>query len=184
MHRDKRRLRDSMSDSARRFVYSLLLGLLGAMLMSCGDGGSAGVNGTVGRAVNSGDNSVSNAGMSFHRLTPPGLQTTEIPSSRRILTNPAEYADLWRRISEAPVPEVNFDRQVVVLVALGSRPNPGYQVHVHHVLQQRNATVVCYRELEPKPDRDYAAVVVYPFDIVAIPRTDTEIEIRRCPTVP
>jgi hypothetical protein len=82
-----------------------------------------------------------------------------------------EWASLWRAHgSSRPLPGVDFSREMVVGVFLGSRPNAGFAVEIVGYREAGDAVVVQYREITPAPDAITAQVIVSPYDMVAIPK--------------
>lgn len=59
--------------------------------------------------------------------------------------------------------------RMVVLWALGPKPNPGYGVTIDRVALAGRTLVVTGRTTEPDPDRMYAQVISYPYAAVAVP---------------
>ena len=91
-----------------------------------------------------------------------------------------EWTALWRlHGGERTRPNVDFSREVVVAVFMGTRPTAGFAVDIVGVRQEGQALVVSYRETRPAPDALTAQVLTSPFHIVAVPRgatTDVRFE--------
>jgi len=97
---------------------------------------------------------------------------SEVSAARQVTIRDREaWLSLWRAHgSSRPLPAVDFSREMVVAVFLGSRPTAGYAVEIVGYRQAGDAIVVQYRETAPAPDAITAQVIVSPYDVVAIPK--------------
>ena len=85
-----------------------------------------------------------------------------------------EWAKLWtEHAGERTRPNVDFSRDVVVAVFMGTRPTAGFSVEIVGVRQEGQALVVSYKETRPAPDALTAQVLTSPYHIVAVPRGST-----------
>jgi hypothetical protein len=87
----------------------------------------------------------------------------------------AKSAEEWRRLwtqhaGERPRPNVDFGREMVVGVFLGSRPTAGFTIEVVGAREEKGALVVQYRETRPAAGGVTAQVLTSPYHIVAVPR--------------
>jgi len=92
----------------------------------------------------------------------------------------AEFETLWR--SHAPgrsAPAVDFTKNMVVAVFLGSRPTAGYQVQITEVRREGDALVVHWAEQQPGPGQMAAQVLTAPAQIVAVPRFDGQVRFQK-----
>jgi hypothetical protein len=94
---------------------------------------------------------------------------------------PAEWDALWRlHGGERERPKVDFSKELVAGVFLGSRPTAGFGVEIVGVREDGAALVVQYRETRPAPGAVVAQVLTMPYHIVAIARragiTDVKFE--------
>jgi hypothetical protein len=91
-----------------------------------------------------------------------------------------EWSRLWtQHAGERTRPSVDFSREVVVAVFMGTRPTAGFATEIVRVREEGAALVVSYRETRPSPDGVAAQVLTSPFHIVAVPRgatTDVKFE--------
>ena len=82
-----------------------------------------------------------------------------------------EWAALWRaHASGRPRPEVDFSREMVVGVFLGTRPTAGFAVEIMGVHSAGEETTVQYRETMPARDAITAQMITSPYHLVAIPK--------------
>jgi hypothetical protein len=83
----------------------------------------------------------------------------------------AEWETLWRQhAGERARPPVDFGREMVVAVFLGSRPTAGFSTEVVGTREEGPALIIQYREARPPAGSILAQVLTSPYHIVAIPR--------------
>jgi hypothetical protein len=92
-----------------------------------------------------------------------------------------EWSKLWTlHAGERTRPAVDFSREVVVAVFMGTRPSAGFTVQIVRVRQEGPALVVSYTETRPAPDSVAAQILTSPFHIVAVPRgSTTDVKFER-----
>ena len=84
----------------------------------------------------------------------------------------AELSALWQLHAPGrPLPAVDFDREIVVGVFLGSRPTAGFSVEIVSAQRDGQTLVVRYRETRPPRDSIVAQVITSPYHLAAVPRT-------------
>ena len=108
-------------------------------------------------------------------------QSSQIDMAKQVSARTVdEWATLWTAHAGARTrPNVDFTKEVVAAVFLGSRPSAGYGVDIVRARQEGVALVVSYKETRPAPDSVAAQVLTSPYHIVAIPRgsaTDVKFE--------
>jgi hypothetical protein len=86
----------------------------------------------------------------------------------------------WERLyrHHAPgdrVPRVDFSRETVLAVFLGTRSTGGHRVTVESVEVTEGGLVVRYVEHLPGPDPRTGPALTSPFHIVTVPRTDAPV---------
>jgi hypothetical protein len=83
----------------------------------------------------------------------------------------AEWEALWRlHGGERTRPAVDFGKEMVVAVFMGSRPTAGFSVEIVGTRVEGSALVVQYRETRPAADAFVAQVLTMPYHIAAVPR--------------
>ena len=112
-----------------------------------------------------------------------GVQS-EVGAARRVTVRDREaWTALWRAHgSSRPLPDVDFSREMVVGVFLGSRPTAGFAVEIVGYREAGNDVVVQYRETSPAPDAITAQVIVSPYHLVAIPRRTGNVTFEQVKT--
>lgn len=97
---------------------------------------------------------------------------SNIDDAKQVLVRTdAEWAKLWQQhAAERPRPAVDFSKEMVVGVFMGSRPNAGFSTSVISTTAGNGALIVRYRETLPKSGTVSAQILTFPFHLVAIPK--------------
>lgn len=97
-----------------------------------------------------------------------------------VVRTAAEWEALWRSHQPARPPvAIDFAKEMVVGVFLGSRPTPGYGVTIVSAVEEGKVLRVRYRVTSPPSDAILAQVITFPYQIVAVPKsaaTDVKFE--------
>lgn len=104
---------------------------------------------------------------------------SELPTGVRLaILDSADWTTVWRRIvgssSIAPVPAVDFTREMLLVVGMGQAPCMGYQINIDTVFHDRDDNSRIYavvRERQHGARCGCLADVVSPVDVVRVPRT-------------
>ena len=93
-----------------------------------------------------------------------------------VITDAARFRQVFHnlhadQIPPPPAPVIDFERALVILVAMGQRPTAGYRVEIDQVEQQGEALQVSVRYEKPLPQSYHAAVVTQPFVLAQAPKT-------------
>jgi hypothetical protein len=84
---------------------------------------------------------------------------------------PAEWAALWKaHAAGRPLPAVDFSREMVIAVFMGSRPTAGYAVEIVGAELRGGTLTIAYRETTPPTGAMTAQVLVAPYHLAAVPR--------------
>jgi hypothetical protein len=109
-------------------------------------------------------------------------QESRIDVSKQATARTAEEWDaLWKEHGGSVVrPAVDFNKEVIAAVFLGTRPSAGYRVQIVRARQDGATLVVSYTETRPAPGTLAAQVLTSPYQIVAIPKgTTTDVKFER-----
>ena len=126
----------------------------------------------------------------------PGLMLLEAPNTRTIakgdqsniddakqvlVRTEAEWTKLWQQHAPSqPRPVVDFSRELVVGVFMGSRPNAGFSTAiVSATAAPGGALIVRYTETTPGAGSVTAQILTFPYHLAAIPKsvvTDVKFE--------
>lgn len=91
-----------------------------------------------------------------------------------------EWTRLWREhAGERGRPSVDFAREMVVGVFLGSRPTAGFAIEVVGAREEGGALVVRYRETRPSPRSVAAQVLTSPYHIVTFPARAGDVRFEK-----
>ena len=113
------------------------------------------------------------------RLRPgdlPFLQNSGLRDSlRTVIRDQAAFAELWARMyapygERPPVPDVDFDREMIVAAALGTRSSGGYAIYLDSATIAGDALVVHVRRVEPGPNCGTTQALTEPVDLARVPR--------------
>jgi len=83
----------------------------------------------------------------------------------------AEWNMLWsQHAGDRARPTVDFNREMVLAVFLGTRPTAGFSVEIVGAREESGALVVSYREGRPPTGIVTAQVLTSPYHLVAVPK--------------
>jgi hypothetical protein len=123
-------------------------------------------------------------------LEAPGTRTIEkgdqsnIDEARQVLVRTeAEWTKLWQQHNpDRPKPSIDFNRDMVVGVFMGSRPNAGFSTAIISATTGNGVLIVKYSETMPTPGFVSAQVLTFPYHLVAIPKaTVTSVKFEKAP---
>jgi hypothetical protein len=106
-----------------------------------------------------------------------GLDSAIDDARQVVARTQPEFAKVWQAHSfERARPAVDFTKDMVVGVFLGSRPTAGFAVEIVGTRQENGALVVEYRETKPGADRVSAQILTSPYHLVSVPRFDGDVK--------
>jgi PrcB C-terminal len=129
----------------------------------------------------------------------PSLMLLEAPNARTIakgdqsnidepkqvlVRTEAEWAKLWQQHAPSqPRPVVDFSREIVAGVFMGSRPSAGFSTAiVSATAAPGGALIVRYTETTPRAGSVSAQVLTFPYHLAAIPKsTVTDVKFEKDP---
>jgi PrcB C-terminal len=105
---------------------------------------------------------------------------SQLDDARQVaVRSAAEWTTLWQRhAGERERPSVDFAREMVVGVFLGSRPTAGFSIEIVRAREDGQTLVVEYRETRARSDAVTAQVLTSPYHIVAAP-THRDVRFER-----
>jgi hypothetical protein len=117
------------------------------------------------------------------RTIAKGDQSNIESSTQVLVRNEGEWAALWRRHATGrDQPSVDFTKEMVAGVFMGSRPSAGFSTAIITSMEVKSVLVVRYTETLPPPGAITAQVLTFPYHLVAIPRADvTEVKFEKVP---
>jgi hypothetical protein len=109
------------------------------------------------------------------RTIEKGDQSNIEDAKQVLVRTDGELRQLWQQHSpNRPMPKVDFSREMVVGVFVGSRPNAGFSTAVVSATAANGALIVRYSETRPPADSVSAQILTFPYHIVAIPKADVK----------
>lgn len=107
------------------------------------------------------------------RTLDKGLESGIDSPRQAVVRTAAEWSSLWKaHASDRPAPPVDFSREMVIGLFMGTRPTAGYNVEIVGIENQSGGLVVRYRETTPPPDALTAQVLTSPYQLIAVPKFD------------
>lgn len=115
-------------------------------------------------------------GVSPLRVLDKGDQSNVDDARQVAARTTAEWNTLWRQHSpDRDQPRVDFGRDMVLGVFLGSRTTAGFSVEIVSALVEQGILVVRVRETRPQSDRIVAQMITSPYHLVAVPRHSGDV---------
>jgi PrcB C-terminal len=101
-------------------------------------------------------------------------------AARVTVKTESEWQQLWQKHTpDRPRPKVDFTKEVVVGVFLGSRPTAGYVLEVVSATPDSGTLVVKYRESVPPRGAMTAQVLTSLYHLVAVPIFAGEVKFEK-----
>lgn len=103
-----------------------------------------------------------------------------------VITNQTQWADIWNKHSarKTPVdapPEVDFQKESVIFVALGQKRTGGYAVEIAGLQRANDKTEIMVKTRAPKPGGFQLQALSAPFHIVVVPKIDGTVKFTTKP---
>ena len=100
-----------------------------------------------------------------------------IEPQRLVVRDPAAWAEIraaiWKGQSPLPeLPQVDFAREMLVVVALGERPTGGYGILVDSAVATPGRLEIWIRTIGPGPGCFVTQALTQPVDIARLPRSE------------
>ena len=101
---------------------------------------------------------------------------------RLVIKNRDEF-NCWKGLAPPghflpPLPEVDFSKEMIVVVGMGLRPSPGFVIMIDGACEVDGQVELFVSKVEDGPCGVEPGVVTAPADIVRIPRSDLPIVFR------
>lgn len=113
------------------------------------------------------------------RVLDQGQQSLVEESRQEVVRTAQAWEALWEQHSLKEAPAVDFRREQVVGIFLGSRLSAGYSVEIVSVTRVGDGAGVRYRERRPAADAVTAQVLTFPYCIVAVPASAGALRVER-----
>jgi hypothetical protein len=105
---------------------------------------------------------------------------SQIDDARQVtIRSAADWEKLWRQhAGERARPPVDFGREIVIAVFLGSRPTAGFSIEIVGTREGGPDLIVQYRETRPPAGGIVAQVLTSPYHVVAMSRSDAVKDVK------
>ena len=98
------------------------------------------------------------------------------------ITNTNDWQSLWNKVygnvlSKPPLPEVDFNKSMVIAVSLGSKPTGGYDIKITGVKEREAEGLIAISVEESSPGKDciVSQALTSPYHIIETEKTDKEV---------
>jgi hypothetical protein len=109
------------------------------------------------------------------RTIEKGDQSNVDDAKQVLVRTEAEWTRLWQQHNpDRPKPAVDFSKEMVVGVFMGSRPNAGFSTAITSAMAANGALIVHYNETMPGPGAVTAQILTFPYHLVAIGKADVK----------
>lgn len=106
-------------------------------------------------------------------------------SLRLVIKSRDEFSDFWKRLTARvepenvpPLPEVDFTKEMLVVSAMGVRPNSGYGIFIDGACEVDGQIEVFVNNVENPCGYGTLQVLTSPADAVRLPRSDLPVVFR------
>jgi hypothetical protein len=98
-----------------------------------------------------------------------------------VIRTDAEWNTLWKAHGgDRKKPAVDFSRDMVVGVFMGSRPSAGYTISIVSTFQKDGQMLVRYEEKAPSKGTLTAQILTSPYHLVTTPRVAGDVAFEKC----
>jgi hypothetical protein len=111
-----------------------------------------------------------------------------IDSARMVVRDSSAWRRLWQQINRPFIPQpvlpaVDFQREIVVVAALGSRPSAGFDIAIDGAAEDSVGIEVDVQRSSPAAGCPVAASVTEPVDLAKLPASARTLRFRERSTV-
>ncbi|MBI4676771.1 MAG: protease complex subunit PrcB family protein [Elusimicrobia bacterium] len=97
----------------------------------------------------------------------------------RTVSDADAWRKFWTRLSQEPIPRVDFSRHRVAAVFMGHRPTTGFRVEILGASPSPSALVVRYRETVPAPGDRPRETATSPYALLAVPAGPLPVRFKK-----
>jgi hypothetical protein len=109
-----------------------------------------------------------------------GDQSNVDDARQAVARTAAEWDTLWKQHSpDRMQPRVDFSKEMVIGVFLGSRPSAGFDIAIVGAEAEQGNLTVRFRETRPAPGMMTAQVITSPYHLAAVPRQSGTVKFER-----
>jgi len=116
------------------------------------------------------------------RTIDKGEQSNVEDARQVVVRTEAEWTKLWQQHTpDRTRPAVDFSKEMIVGVFMGSRPTAGYNISIVSTFTKDGSVLVRYEESRPRPGAITAQVLTFPYHLVAIPKASGDVMFEKIP---
>jgi protease stability complex PrcB-like protein len=120
------------------------------------------------------------------RTLKQGIHCTVQKPERHVARTRTQYAGVWNRQLKSgaldgappPGPKVDFSKEMVLAVFMGSRPTGGYSIQIQEARVEKGKLRVTVVEKSPPPGTITTQALTSPFHFVAVKKSSLPVEWR------
>ena len=106
---------------------------------------------------------------------------------RQVIRDQQEWLELWEQIGpyttqETAQPDIDFEQEMLVVAACGTRRSTGYRIEIEEVIERRRSIEVSVKETCPEQGAITGMAMTQPVAVVRLPRSDKKITYRESKT--
>lgn len=103
-----------------------------------------------------------------------------LTKKQQIITETNEYNEVWGELfsnymKKPPIPTINFEAKMVILIAMGEKTNGGYSTRVKSITENEDEISILIEEKIPAKNCMTTSVMVYPSQLIEMPTTSKKI---------
>ena len=99
--------------------------------------------------------------------------------ARRVIRDRETWIQVWLRVtttaSSRPVPHVDFESNMIIFAAMGTRPTGGYQIEIAQLYRRGDDIYAVVRETSPGRGCNLTQAVTAPVTAALVPRTSGSV---------
>lgn len=108
---------------------------------------------------------------------------------QKVVTTNEEWEELWKKhvsviVPQPPVPEVDFENNVVAALFAGEKMKSGYQIRLKEVVPQGKDVIIRYKMVEPPQNSFTLTVLTQPFIFIKIPKPEGTVQMTQQEATP
>lgn len=89
-------------------------------------------------------------------------------ASQLIINSTKKWIDFWQQHSSEAVPQINFEKDLVVAVVAGEKPTSSYSVEVIGVDNTDSQVTITATYGQPRPEVGIRQIITNPYHIIQI----------------
>ncbi len=97
-----------------------------------------------------------------------------------VITDAKEWAEIWKQVHRGKipvpkVPDIDFNKNMVLAVFMGQKPTSGYAIQITEVARSNGEVFAKLKETAPTKGAIVLQVLTQPFHIVVVPKVDAKV---------